>query len=216
MAPSAVVAPDARLLRAVALTYDDGPARGLNEELRGHLDEHHAAATFFLIGNIVPGQEDLVAATSADGHEVGCHSWTHRDLARTGSEKLEKEIGHTTEVIRDALGRRPLVMRPPYGARDKQVDERAGQDGQSVQLWDVDTLDWQHKNGDKTLHAVTSQTRRGSIILMHEIHQASVDATPRVLQWLDENDYTLLTCSELGQNQMWAGKHYTHGLIREA
>lgn len=211
--PSTAVAPDAGRLDAVALTFDDGPAPGLNETLREALLSAKHTATFFMIGQSVAEWPDLVTKTSADGYEVGSHSWSHPQLTRLGAEKLAGQLSRPAEKIAEATGRKPFVMRPPYGARNTETDRACGVEGESVHIWDVDTLDWQTKDRRKNVDAVISGTRRGSIILMHEIHQASIDAVPEILDWFTERGITTLTCAELGQNQMFAGKHYMAGLV---
>lgn len=211
--PSTAVAPDAGRLRAVALTFDDGPAPGLNERLREELLAARAVATFFLIGQSVAEWPELVSQTAADGYEVGSHSWSHPQLTRLGEEKLAGQLSRPADAIAEAVGRRPYVMRPPYGARNTRTDRACGAVGESVHIWDVDSLDWQNKDREKNIELVVSATRRGSIVLMHEIHEPTIDAVPAILDWFAEQGMTTLTCSELGQNQMYAGKHYMAGLI---
>lgn len=211
--PGIMVAPDATRLRLVSLTFDDGPSAELNATLRGHLEQGRAASTFFLIGQSVAEWPGDVARTSADGHELACHSWTHPQLSKAGDDRLEKEIGRPIEAIIEASGRVPYMMRPPYGARNNHVDDVVGSHDQSVQLWDLDTLDWQSRNVEKIHGVVQRETQRGSLMLMHEIHPSSVDAVPGILEWLAENGYTTVTNAELGQNQMRRGMHYTRGLV---
>lgn len=211
--PSVAAAPDATRLRALALTFDDGPSPELNKTLRDHLAKAGAAATFFMIGQSVKSFAKYCTETSRAGFEVGGHSWSHPVLSKRSEQKVDEEMHKTTDAIRDAIGRGPFVMRPPYGARNKKVDDIVGKYAQSVQMWDVDSLDWKHKNVGKNLEEIKKASRRGSIILMHEIHAPSVETVPQALEWFAAEGYTLLTCSELGQNQMWAGKHYTNGLV---
>lgn len=211
--PSSVAAPDATRLKAMSLTFDDGPDPDKNQTLRDALNERRAAATFYMIGTSVQAYPEWCAKTAANGLEVGSHSWSHRQLSALSGQKLTDQCAKPTEEIARAAGRAPFVMRPPYGARNDRVDAELGTLGQSAQIWDVDTMDWKTLNVAKNLAAIQNGTRRGSIALMHEIHQTSVDSVPQILEWLDQNDFTLLTASELGQNQMWAGRHYLMGLV---
>lgn len=211
--PSSVTAPDATRLKAMSLTFDDGPDPDKNQTLRDTLNAHRAAATFYMIGTSVQAYPEWCARTAANGFEVGSHSWSHKQLSALSGQKLTDQCVKPTDEIAKATGRAPFVMRPPYGARNDRVDEELGSLGQSAQIWDLDTLDWKTRNVAKNIAAVQDGARRGSIALMHEIHPTSVESVPQILDWLGENDFTLLTCSELGQNQMWAGKHYMVGLI---
>lgn len=125
-APSAVTAPDAHRLRTVSLTFDDGPSPELNETLRSHLTARGAAATFFFIGQSVKAAPKPCAATAADGHEIGGHSWSHADLSRASDERLEREMDRTTRVITEVTGRTPSHMRPRTAPRTPGWTGRRG------------------------------------------------------------------------------------------
>lgn len=214
-APASVTAPDASRLRTVALTFDDGPSEKLNPTLLSHLREHGAAATFFFIGSSIDGAAGACAATAAAGHEIGGHSWSHTDLSKASAAQVHAQINRTSRAIESATGIRPTHMRPPYGARNTTVDSEAGAEQQSVQLWSVDSLDWRNRDVQRNLREVTSKCRRGDTVLMHEIHEESVATVPPLLDWFEQEGYTLLTCCEIGQNQMRAGRRYRHGACRD-
>lgn len=211
--PATVAAPDASRLKAMALTFDDGPDPYHNQVLRDALNEHRVPATFYMIGTSVKAYPQWCARTAVNGMEIGSHSWSHKQLSALSGERLTEQVVRPADEIAAAAGRPPFVMRPPYGARNDRVDDAVGAVGQSSQIWDVDTLDWQTKSAEKNVAAVQGGTQRGSIVLMHEIHPTSIESVPRILDWLRNNGFTLLTSSELGQNQMRAGKHYLHGLV---
>ncbi|UVY85088.1 polysaccharide deacetylase family protein [Brachybacterium sp. NBEC-018] len=213
--PSPVTAPDARLLRAIALTFDDGPSPTLNATLREQLLAERAAATFFMIGRSAQGSPALVAATAAAGHEIGSHSWSHRELSTLQGSALGDEVDKPATALEQAIGRAPSIMRPPFGARNRTTDRAAGALGEGVVLWDVDTLDWKTRDAAKTLAAVQENAHRGSIILMHEIHEQSVAAVPSVLAWLRQAGLTTLTCQEIAQNRLHPGQRISHGAERD-
>lgn len=66
-----------------------------------------------------------------------------------------------------------------------------------IALWDVDTLDWKHRNGQQLLASVKDSVKDGSIILMHDIHPSTADGLDAVMAYLQENGYTFVTVSEL-------------------
>lgn len=213
--PSPVTAPDARLLRSIALTFDDGPSPKLNATLREHLLAERAAATFFMIGRSAQGSPALVAATAAAGHEIGSHSWSHRELSKLDGSALGDEVDKPAAALERAIGRAPSILRPPFGARNRGTDRAAGALGEGVVLWDVDTLDWKTRDAAKTLAAVQENAGRGSIVLMHEIHEQSVAAVPSVLAWIRESGLTTLTCQEIAQNRLHPGQRISHGAERD-
>ena len=76
-------------------------------------------------------------------------------------------------------------------------------------MWDVDTLDWKTKSKPKTVAAVKQNVQPGAIVLMHSIHQPTVDATDDILQYLEDQGYSMVTVSELYRGAKFvAGKEY--------
>ena len=86
------------------------------------------------------------------------------------------------------------MLRPPYGSHDSRVDNLIWK---TIIIWNVDSLDWKHRNVSKNLETIQNQVADGSIILMHDIHQASVDTIPQLIDKLRENWYEFLTVSDL-------------------
>ncbi len=209
--PSPVPAPDASRLRALALTFDDGPSPQLNGKLRDALDARRAPATFFMIGRSVASASDWCTRTALAGMEVGSHSWSHAQLDKKRGAGLDEQLTRASEEIARCTGRPPLLLRAPYGARNRRSDNAAGRLGESDVLWDVDTEDWKTLDTDANFAAVHRDAHRGAIILMHEIHPTSVAAVPAILQDLQAQGYCLLTCSELAQGTVAAGSHWRHG-----
>ena len=89
-----------------------------------------------------------------------------------------------------------MLLRPPYGARNTKVDALARAGGYSEVLWSIDTRDWENHSPKKII-AAAKKARRGSIILMHDIHPDTVDAVPAVIAALRKKGFTLVTVSDL-------------------
>lgn len=198
------------LAACVALTYDDGPGGDdLTDRLIASYKKHNARATFFVIGKKVKEYPDEVKRMADAGHEVGSHSYTHPVLSKIGAEKAETEIADTDKAIEDAGLEKPTLLRPPYGATNRKVDDVAGEHDKRVVMWGVDTLDWKTKSKPKTVAAVKQNVQPGAIVLMHSIHQPTVDATDDILQYLEDQGYSMVTVSELYRGAKFvAGKEY--------
>lgn len=187
---------DCSVSRCVALTFDDGPGPHTTR-LVGMLTSKGARATFFMQGVAIqanPGVARLVANTP--GMEIGNHSASHPQLTAVSSDRLRREVVGNHATIKSVTGKDVTVFRPPYGARNNGVDAMAAQAGESVILWDVDTLDWRTRSASATRQAANRATP-GSIILMHDIHGSTVDAVPGIITDLQAKGYTLVTVSEL-------------------
>ncbi len=187
---------DCRRLRCVALTFDDGPG-AYTAELVRMLEAAKAPATFFMIGGQVDASPTLARRVARGGFEIGSHTYSHPDLTRLSEAELDDQLERTNQALLRATGHRPVLLRPPYGARDTTVDQAAARAGLSEVLWDVDTLDWKHRKASAVRKSVRRQVRRGSIVLMHDIHPTTVEAVPRIVAELRRSGYTLVTVSQL-------------------
>jgi peptidoglycan/xylan/chitin deacetylase (PgdA/CDA1 family) len=196
---------DCRRSRCIALTFDDGPGPH-TPRLLTMMGRHRVRATFFVLGSNAALQPTLIRRTSRAGHEVANHTYTHVDLTRTPIHELRTELNRSQRAIHAATGKRPRLMRPPYGATDKRVTRVAKQMKFPQILWTTDTLDWRIHESGSVVEQVTSQSDHGDIILMHDIHPTSVDAVPAIIQGLRQRGFYLVTVSEL-----YAGRPLTPG-----
>lgn len=191
-ADSYVQAEEGRKL--IALTFDDGPRRSTTTTLLDGLAQRGVPATFFLIGEQIPGNEDLLRRMDAEGHQVGIHSYSHVRLTALNNADFAAEVDRTRTVLKNALGHNDFLLRPPYGMTDAGVKRRAGA---PIILWSVDPEDWRDRNAEREVSCILSQVRDGDIILLHDIYPESVEAALRVVDALHEQGFYFLTVSEL-------------------
>ena len=169
-----------RSRKAVALTFDDGPNPNTTPVALELLKKYNAKATFFMVGHAVAGNENIIKQVVAEGHQIG--------------------------ALKKASGQDVHIMRPPYGGINSAIQEAVDQ---SFILWDIDTLDWKNRNTASIMKEV-QKTQPGSIILMHDIHQTSIDALPTVLQYLTDQGFELVTVEELMGDQLELHQKYTN------
>jgi peptidoglycan-N-acetylglucosamine deacetylase len=182
----------------VAMTFDDGPSAANTPRLLDMLKQRNIKATFFLIGQNVAANPDIVRRILAEGHEIGNHTWTHPQLSKLGDDRVTTEIAKTQEAIKEASGFTPTLLRPPYGAiTPRQREWIENQFGLSVILWSVDPLDWKRPGPSVVTQRILSQARPGAIILSHDIHKQTIDAMPATLDGLIAKGYKFATVSQL-------------------
>ena len=178
----------------IALTFDDGPNARYTPILLDGLKKRNIRASFFLIGENIEGNEDILLQMRKDGHLIGNHTWDHVQLDKIPAEKARLEIEKTNNRIYEASGIYPSYVRPPFGAWIKDMEL-------SVTMlpvfWDVDTLDWQSKNIDSIMSIAQKQVHDGSIILMHDGYQTSVDAALKIADLFTEKGYVFVTADQL-------------------
>ena len=195
-----------RTRKAVALTFDDGPSPKTTPVALDLLKKYNAKGTFFMVGHAVEGNEDIIKRVIAEGHQIGNHSWDHPVLTKISLEKAKSQINDTTAALKKASGLDVHIMRPPYGAINGAIQAEVDQ---SFILWDVDTLDWKNRNTASIMKEVR-KAQAGSIILMLDIHQTTIDALPLILQYLTEQGFEMVTIEELMGDQLELHQSYTN------
>ena len=185
--------------KAVALTFDDGPKSAEpDKDIKGTgalldtLKKYDAHATFFVVGNRCEIDADILKREIDEGHEIGNHSWNHPQLGKLPMKKVNKQLNDTSRIVKKITGYSIALVRPPYGSVSEEM--RKNLDYPMI-TWDVDTLDWKintedislEKKKEKILKNVKKQVKDGSIILMHDIHEASCEAVKIVVPWLQEH-----------------------------
>lgn len=180
--------------KCVALTFDDGPDDKCTKELLDGLGKRGVRATFFLMGQNIAGNEELVKRMKADGHLIGNHSYSHVQLTKAGAEAVCQAVDRTSKIIEDITGERPQYMRPPYGDWNEELECEVGM---TTVLWSVDSLDWKLRNKNRIVKRVLKDVEDGDIILMHDIFPTSVDAALEIVDTLTKRGYTFVTVDEL-------------------
>jgi peptidoglycan/xylan/chitin deacetylase (PgdA/CDA1 family) len=205
--PVDCAAPEAK---CVALTFDDGPGER-TPELLDTLAEHGAHATFFQTGQSIDEFPNTVRRAYAEGHEIGDHSVSHPDLTTLDEAGVRAELAPVSARIRRETGVGPVVTRPPYGATNDTVAAVTAELGTSQILWNVDTNDWKDRDARTVTERAVSGARPGAIILMHDIHDTTVDAVPDILEQLTEEGYTLVTVTQLLGETEPGSTHFDQG-----
>jgi len=179
----------------VALTYDDGPHKTYTDAILDILEEHGAVATFFEVARNLSQDPDAVRRAEAMGCEVGSHSLRHDDLGKKSESGVKSDTDKANEKFMEVLGHTPALLRPPYGSLSGNLRRATTQ---SLIMWSVDTLDWKNRDPVAIMDVVkNSGDLNGDVILMHSIHETSVEATKTLIPWLIEQGYQLVTVSEL-------------------
>jgi peptidoglycan/xylan/chitin deacetylase (PgdA/CDA1 family) len=178
---------------AVALSFDDGPSEYTPEFLRV-LREKGVHATFFEIGQEMPGREDVMRQILAEGDEIGDHTMNHVEYPGYA------QIAGAAERIHAYTRFQPCLFRPPGGAVDSSVIATAGSLGMRTVNWDVDPRDWSLPGTGSIYSTIVANARPGSIILMHDgggPRSETLAALPQVIDTLRARGYSFDTVSEL-------------------
>lgn len=180
----------------VALTFDDGPKTSTTGRVLDVMELYNTRATFFVLGNLASGNTAMLSRMNSLGCQIGNHSYSHPNLTKQSSANVTSQITRTSDIIFNAVGKYPTVVRPPYGSYNKTVLNAAAK---PFILWSIDTLDWKHRDATKVYNAVFSKVRDGDIILMHDIYTSTATAVENIVPELLRRGYQLVTIEELAR-----------------
>jgi len=178
----------------VALTFDDGPDPKWTPKILDILRDKKAPATFFVLGTQAQHYPDLLQRIAREGHEIGNHSYSHRNLAESGDDQIELELNATTRLIEAITGRSTAYFRPPYNSDGTPSHPgeiralRVARDlGYLTVTQSIDPDDWEKPGADALLQRVKRQRVAGSVILLHDSggdRSQTVAALPLIIDYL--------------------------------
>ncbi len=198
--------------KAVALTFDDGPSRANDPKILDALKKHGARATFFVLGDRARVDGDILQMYLEADCEIGSHSWNHPQLSALKWAKVKRQLDRTNKVVKKLTnGYEIQLLRPPYGSISKKMRKKLDM---PMILWNLDTMDWKSRNSKKIFNKVKKKVKDGDIILMHNIYDSTAEAVEKMVPWLQEQGYDVLTVTELmerNEKKIEDGKAYLHG-----
>ncbi|GGM28665.1 bi-functional transferase/deacetylase [Micromonospora yangpuensis] len=191
--------------RTIALTFDDGPDPRWTPEVLRVLDKHQVPGTFFVLGNQVVRNPELVRTLADGGHELGVHTFTHPHLTEIPGWQRRMEYTQTQLTIAGATGIRSNLLRFPYSSRaDAFVDQdwpllqQAGELGYLTIVNDLDSRDWERNGPDAMIAAATPAGYSGAVTLWHDSggdRSQTVEALDRYIPLMKERGYRFTTVS---------------------
>ena len=186
----------------IAFTFDDGPGEYTSELLKT-LEYNNSSATFFMLGNKMKYNGDIVKQIYNSNSEVASHSYSHKYLTTLSQKELNEEINSTTIIFNEITKGNIKYIRPPYGDYNENIKENIPY---PIILWNIDTKDWLTRDSDKISAEVLSNASDGAIVLMHDIYPETLEAVKKVLPKLKELGYEVVSVSKLAEYKNYAIK----------
>lgn len=181
----------------VALTFDDGPSGKYTRTLLDGLYDRGAKATFLLCGYRLKDYPDVAQRIFAEGHEIGLHGYSHKNMQNMSRRDIAEELMETQTLLPE--GCRPAFFRPPGGLRSDSVLQVAQARGLAILHWSVDPHDWECSDSAAIEKKVLETVSDGDIILLHDMSDSSVQAALDIVDALLKEDYEFVTVSELAR-----------------
>jgi peptidoglycan-N-acetylglucosamine deacetylase len=186
-------------VRAVALTFDDGPHPQFTPRLLDILRKYNVRATFFVVGRMAECCPNLIKMEDAGGHLVANHTYHHVNLTRIPEDEVRVEWQACSDVIKSIIDKDVLFCRPPGGDYDAEVIKAADETGLTTVLWTDDPGDYASP-GDKVIETrVLDMISNGGIILLHDGVQQTIDVLPQIIETLQKKGFKFQTTQEMGR-----------------
>jgi peptidoglycan/xylan/chitin deacetylase (PgdA/CDA1 family) len=175
-------------------TFDDGPSPTNTPKVLDILAKHHLKVTFFLIGEMAASKNSKVPGIlermKRDGHVIGTHTMTHQNLCKKSisDERAAKEIDDGKAAVERAAGIKTTWFRAPYGVRCTRLETMLAERHLQHFHRDFDPQEWKHHDAARAVKYVTTEVGKmtgRNVLLMHDIHEATVKALPEILDWID-------------------------------
>ncbi len=186
----------------IALTFDDGPSATYTPQLLDVLKEKGVPVTFFLLGvKVADADPALLQRMVAEGHEIGNHSYDHSVYTKITEEEIREQLQKTNDLILAATGITPTVMRPPQGGTNDTVLALSKEFNMACVNWSWESCpeDWEadHQTPEFISNHVIENAANGHIVLLHDIHQATVESVAAMIDGLIAKGYRFATVSDL-------------------
>lgn len=193
--------------KAIYLTFDAGYENGYTATLLDILKEEKVPAAFFVVGNFVEENPELVKRMTDEGHIVGNHTMHHPDMSAISDEAgFRKEMSELEAAYKEAVGRDMLKFyRPPQGKYSERNLEMANRMGYTTVFWSLAYVDWlqdSQPSREEALNILNKRIHPGAIVLLHSTSKTNAEILRELLQGWKAQGYVFKPISELGVEKL--------------
>lgn len=188
--------------KKIYLTFDAGYENRNTPAILDALKKHEAPATFFVVGNFISENQDLIKRMEAEGHIVGNHTMTHPDMSKISTqESFQKELSGVEDIYKEITGKEMTKFyRPPQGIYSTLNLSMAKEMGYHTFFWSLAYVDWYQDNQPDPQEAIEKLTRRihpGAIVLLHSTSSTNAQILDELLNKWEDMGYSFHSLNEL-------------------
>ncbi len=181
--------------QVIYLTFDAGYENGSTAKILDVLKEKQVPATFFLAGNYMEKNADLVRRMVAEGHQVGNHTYHHPDVTKLSKAEFAQELQSLEARFTELTGSKlsPL-FRPPEGRYSADSLAWARELGYTTVFWSLAYADWDNQNQPDpaaSLEKILNRTHAGAVVLLHSTSQTNAEILPQLIDQWQAQGYVL-------------------------
>ena len=188
--------------KVLYLTFDAGYENGSTEKILDTLKEQQVPAAFFLVGNYIEKNADLVRRMEAEGHIVGNHTMHHKDMSKlTDEAAFTKELQDLEKLYEDTVGKpMPKYYRPPQGIYSEDNLHLAQKLGYKTVFWSLAYVDWNNDSQptrEQAFKKLLPRTHPGAVILLHSTSKTNAEILGELIEKWKAEGYRFGTLEEL-------------------
>ena len=188
--------------KKIYLTFDCGYENGNTPAILDALQKHQAPAAFFVVGNFLSDQPDLVKRMAAEGHIVGNHTWSHPDMSKISTqEAFSEELNRVSALYQETTSQEMVKFyRPPQGKYSTQNLQMAKDLGYQTFFWSLAYVDWyqdQQPTHEEAFKKLTGRIHPGAIVLLHNTSSTNAEILDELLTKWEEMGYSFGSLDQL-------------------
>ncbi len=180
--------------KVIYLTFDAGYENGCTEKILDTLQKHHVPAAFFLVGNYIEQNPELVKRMVAEGHTVGNHTYHHYDMSKISDRAtFERELTDLETLYKQTTGETmKKYYRPPQGIYSEQNLQMAKELGYRTVFWSLAYVDWLNDDqptSEQAFSKLIPRIHNGAVVLLHSTSQTNAAILDELLTRWEELGY---------------------------
>ena len=188
--------------KVLYLTFDAGYENGSTEKILDTLKKHDVKAAFFLVGNYIERNADLVRRMVEEGHIVANHTMHHPDMSKlSDKERFSKELTELEALFRSVTGKEmPKYYRPPQGVYSEENLKMAKELGYKTVFWSLAYVDWNNDaqpTREQAFSKLLPRTHNGAVILLHSTSKTNAEILDELLTKWKSGGYRFETIDKL-------------------
>lgn len=191
--------------KVLYLTFDAGYENGCTAQILDALKANDVPAAFFLVGNYIEKNPDLVRRMVGEGHIVGNHTMHHYDMSKLSDKAaFSKELTDLEALYRDTVGAEmPKFYRPPQGIYSEENLKMAQELGYKTVFWSLAYVDWKNDSQptkEEAFAKLLPRTHNGAVVLLHSTSKTNAEILNELIGKWKEQGYRFGTVEELFEN----------------
>ena len=188
--------------KVIYLTFDAGYENGATERILDTLQKHNVKAAFFLVGNYIEKNADLVRRMAEEGHTVGNHTMHHPDMSGISDKQaFARELQDLEALYREKTGKSlPKFYRPPQGIYSEENLKMAKELGYRTVFWSLAYVDWKNDSQPTKEEAFAKLLPRihpGAVVLLHSTSETNAEILDELLTKWETMGYRFASLDEL-------------------